>query len=116
MVTGLILPERLAGSFENLIGFSSAVTLDHFSDLFHLDKGSQQSVDVICHDDPGVEIVFLQTRSPNSRVSETDAATAGCLSHKGPESPSSIFLSPVTKRCRSVGRLSACPTSLGIDP
>src|SRR6266567_2275948 len=59
MIIRLVLPESLTGSCEDLIGLSSAVTLDCLSDLFHLDERSQQDVDVIRHDDPGLEVVFL---------------------------------------------------------
>jgi len=53
------LPEWFTGSSEDLICFLSAVTLDRLSDLSQLEKRSKHDVDVICHDHPGPQIVFL---------------------------------------------------------
>ena len=59
MIVRLILPERFARASEDLSCLASAVTLDCSTHLLHLHMGSEQDVDVVGHDDPRPQIVFL---------------------------------------------------------
>ena len=60
MVVGFLLPKRLSGSTEQLVGLPGGVTLKGLQKASRTDVGNDQQVDMVGHDDIGFQIVVAQ--------------------------------------------------------